>query len=100
TGHQQLCWSHPRKFGQGSRSCQVCSYWHGLIQKYGLNMCCWCFCQYSKDIATLDQTLGMQRRNPCHHNPLGGKSHKGKYNGGLGVKASIDWVLTKCQTLM
>nr|XP_048298309.1 40S ribosomal protein S29-like [Myodes glareolus] len=44
-GHQQLYWSHPRKFGQGSRSCR-----HGLIRKYGLNMCRQCFRQYAKDI--------------------------------------------------
>ena len=36
-GHQQLYWSHPRKFGQGSRSCRVCSNQHGLNRKYGLN---------------------------------------------------------------
>ncbi|XP_035297429.1 40S ribosomal protein S29-like [Cricetulus griseus] len=46
-GHQQLYWSHPQKFGQGSRSC---SNRHGLIRKYGLNMCCQCFRQYTKDI--------------------------------------------------
>ncbi|KAM4801988.1 small ribosomal subunit protein uS14-like [Urocitellus parryii] len=49
-GHQQLYWSHPRKFGQGSRSCRMCSNWHGLIRKYGLNMCRQCFRQYAKDI--------------------------------------------------
>ncbi|XP_061739931.1 small ribosomal subunit protein uS14-like [Nerophis ophidion] len=49
-GHQQLYWSHPRKFGQGSRSCQVCSNRHGLIRKYGLNMCRQCFKQNGKDI--------------------------------------------------
>uniref|UniRef100_A0A8C6N3L1 Small ribosomal subunit protein uS14 n=1 Tax=Mus spicilegus TaxID=10103 RepID=A0A8C6N3L1_MUSSI len=49
-GHQQLYWSHPRKFGQGSRSCRVCYNRHGLIRKYGLNMCRQCFRQYSKDI--------------------------------------------------
>ncbi|XP_038954074.1 small ribosomal subunit protein uS14-like [Rattus norvegicus] len=43
-GHQQLYWSHPRKFGQGSCSCRVCSNRHGLI------MCRQCFRQYSKDI--------------------------------------------------
>uniref|UniRef100_A0A8C3TAA5 Small ribosomal subunit protein uS14 n=1 Tax=Chelydra serpentina TaxID=8475 RepID=A0A8C3TAA5_CHESE len=48
-GHQQLYWSHPRKFGQGSRS-RVCSNRHGLIRKYGLNMCRQCFRQYAKDI--------------------------------------------------
>ncbi|MGH0186638.1 UNVERIFIED_CONTAM: hypothetical protein FKN15_021965 [Acipenser sinensis] len=49
-GHQQLYWSHPRKYGQGSRSCRVCSNRHGLIRKYGLNMCRQCFRQYAKDI--------------------------------------------------
>uniref|UniRef100_A0A8C0TMZ9 Small ribosomal subunit protein uS14 n=1 Tax=Canis lupus familiaris TaxID=9615 RepID=A0A8C0TMZ9_CANLF len=47
-GHQQLYWSHPRKFGQGSRSCRVCSNRHGLIRKYCLNMCRQCFRQYAK----------------------------------------------------
>ncbi|KAM9502170.1 small ribosomal subunit protein uS14-like [Salvelinus alpinus] len=49
-GHQSLYWSHPRKFGQGSRSCRVCSNRHGLIRKYGLNMCRQCFRQYANDI--------------------------------------------------
>uniref|UniRef100_A0A8C6DBM5 Small ribosomal subunit protein uS14 n=1 Tax=Moschus moschiferus TaxID=68415 RepID=A0A8C6DBM5_MOSMO len=49
-GHQQLYWSHPRKFSQGSRSCRVCSNWHGLTGKYGLNMCRQCFRQCVKDI--------------------------------------------------
>ncbi|XP_070258247.1 small ribosomal subunit protein uS14-like [Myotis yumanensis] len=49
-GHQQLYWSHLRKFGQSSRSCWVCSNLHGLIRKYGLNLCSQCFGQYAKDI--------------------------------------------------
>ncbi|XP_045698282.1 40S ribosomal protein S29-like [Phyllostomus hastatus] len=50
-GHQQLYWSYPRKFGQGYRSCHICSNQHCLTQKYGLiNMCHQCFHQYSKDI--------------------------------------------------
>ncbi|XP_068942792.1 small ribosomal subunit protein uS14-like [Petaurus breviceps papuanus] len=49
-GHQQLYWSHPHKFGQGSQSCHVCSNWHGLIRKYGLNMSLQCFQKYVKDI--------------------------------------------------
>ncbi|XP_039742578.1 40S ribosomal protein S29-like [Pteropus medius] len=49
-GHQQLYWSHLRKYGQGSRSCRVCSNQHDLIRKYILNVCCQCFCQYAKDI--------------------------------------------------
>ena len=36
-GHQQLHWSHLRKFGQGSRSCRVCSNQHCLNRKYGLH---------------------------------------------------------------
>uniref|UniRef100_A0A8C3PMD2 Small ribosomal subunit protein uS14 n=1 Tax=Calidris pygmaea TaxID=425635 RepID=A0A8C3PMD2_9CHAR len=56
-GHQQLYWSHPRKFGQGSRSCRVCSNRHGLIRKYGLNMCRQCFRQYAKDIGFIKVRL-------------------------------------------
>ncbi|KAM6274499.1 small ribosomal subunit protein uS14 [Porphyrio hochstetteri] len=57
-GHQQLYWSHPRKFGQGSRSCRVCSNRHGLIRKYGLNMCRQCFRQYAKDIGFVKASGG------------------------------------------
>uniref|UniRef100_A0A670YXB6 Small ribosomal subunit protein uS14 n=1 Tax=Pseudonaja textilis TaxID=8673 RepID=A0A670YXB6_PSETE len=42
-GHQQLYWSHPRVFGQGSHSCRMCSNRYGLTCKYSLNMCCQCF---------------------------------------------------------
>uniref|UniRef100_A0A674K4E0 Small ribosomal subunit protein uS14 n=1 Tax=Terrapene triunguis TaxID=2587831 RepID=A0A674K4E0_9SAUR len=49
-GHQQLSWSQPRKFGQVSRSCRMCSNRHSLIRKYRLNMCWQCFRQYAKDI--------------------------------------------------
>uniref|UniRef100_A0A914PKH0 Small ribosomal subunit protein uS14 n=1 Tax=Panagrolaimus davidi TaxID=227884 RepID=A0A914PKH0_9BILA len=37
-GFENQWFSHPRKFGPGSRSCRVCSNHHGLIRKYGLNM--------------------------------------------------------------
>ena len=105
-GHQQLYWSHPRKFGQGSRSwlvrapgavrvalglprprqpphsvfpsppyltpplpaltglalffphSRVCSNRHGLIRKYGLNMCRQCFRQYAKDIGFIKVSAG------------------------------------------
>uniref|UniRef100_A0A8C7INH3 Small ribosomal subunit protein uS14 n=1 Tax=Oncorhynchus kisutch TaxID=8019 RepID=A0A8C7INH3_ONCKI len=56
-GHQQLYWSHPRKFGQGSRSCRVCSNRHGLIRKYGLNMCRQCFRQYANDIGFVKASI-------------------------------------------
>ncbi|XP_040603848.1 40S ribosomal protein S29-like, partial [Mesocricetus auratus] len=54
--HQQLYWSHPRKFCLGFCSCRVCSNHHGLIRKYQMNTCCQCFHQYEKDISfiTLD----------------------------------------------
>ncbi|KAM5320942.1 small ribosomal subunit protein uS14-like [Glossophaga mutica] len=48
---EQLYWSYPRKFCQGSCSCRVCSNQHCLIRKYGLiNMCGQCFRQYAKDV--------------------------------------------------
>ncbi|XP_036592911.1 40S ribosomal protein S29-like [Trichosurus vulpecula] len=50
-GHQQLYWSHPCKFSQGSQLCCICSNQCGLIPKYGLNMCLQCFRQYAKDIS-------------------------------------------------
>ncbi|KAM5326155.1 small ribosomal subunit protein uS14-like [Glossophaga mutica] len=53
-GHQQLCWSHPRKLGQGSPSCCICSNPHGPIRKYGLNTCLQCFRQYAKDIGCIN----------------------------------------------
>ncbi|CCF75876.1 small subunit ribosomal protein S29e [Babesia microti strain RI] len=33
----------PRKYGPGSYKCRVCSNNHGLIRKYGLNICRQCF---------------------------------------------------------
>ncbi|KAL7647486.1 UNVERIFIED_CONTAM: hypothetical protein RMT77_001082 [Armadillidium vulgare] len=42
--------SHPKKFGPGSRRCRSCSNRHGLIRKYGLNMCRQCFREYASDI--------------------------------------------------
>ncbi|XP_043836952.1 40S ribosomal protein S29-like [Dromiciops gliroides] len=49
-GYYQLYWSHPQKFSQESLLCRMCLNRHGLIHKYGLNMCCQCFHQYVKDI--------------------------------------------------
>ncbi|KAI5610958.1 40S ribosomal protein S29 [Silurus asotus] len=74
-GHQQLYWSHPRKFGQGSRSCRVCSNRHGLIRKYGLNMCRQCFRQYAKDIGFV-KAIGLKMwtatPEPCGNTILPG----------------------------
>ncbi|XP_036901791.1 40S ribosomal protein S29-like [Sturnira hondurensis] len=47
--HQQIYWSHPRKFCRDSHSCHICLNGHSLIWKYGLNRHCQGFCQYTKD---------------------------------------------------
>ncbi|CCD61868.1 Small ribosomal subunit protein uS14 [Caenorhabditis elegans] len=49
-GFQNLWFSHPRKFGPGSRSCRVCAGHHGLIRKYGLDLCRRCFREQARDI--------------------------------------------------
>ncbi|ESO85455.1 hypothetical protein LOTGIDRAFT_183859 [Lottia gigantea] len=49
-GFQDTWFSHPRKYGAGSRSCRVCSNTHGLIRKYGLNICRRCFRHYAREI--------------------------------------------------
>jgi len=49
-GHDNIWFSRPRKYGQGSRHCRACSNKHGLIRKYHLNMCRQCFREYAGDI--------------------------------------------------
>ncbi|XP_044753778.1 40S ribosomal protein S29 [Coccinella septempunctata] len=49
-GHSNIWCSHPKKYGQGSRSCRACSNRHGLIRKYGLNLCRQCFREYANYI--------------------------------------------------
>uniref|UniRef100_A0A061RP44 Small subunit ribosomal protein S29e n=1 Tax=Tetraselmis sp. GSL018 TaxID=582737 RepID=A0A061RP44_9CHLO len=49
-GHAEVWNSHPKGYGKGSRSCRVCGNQHGLIRKYGLNICRQCFREYAKDI--------------------------------------------------
>ncbi|CAO1432779.1 unnamed protein product [Diamesa serratosioi] len=49
-GFARVWHSHPRKYGQGARECRACSNNHGLIRKYGLNLCRQCFREYAKDI--------------------------------------------------
>ncbi|KAL6928788.1 40S ribosomal protein S29 [Hanseniaspora uvarum] len=48
--HENVWYSHPRKFGKGSRQCRVCSSHTGLIRKYGLNICRQCFRERANDI--------------------------------------------------
>ena len=67
-GHDNIWFSRPRKYGQGSRKCRCCSNGHGLIRsvwvnatfiiltyvffcrKYHLNMCRQCFRENAADI--------------------------------------------------
>nr|ABD64591.1 ribosomal protein S29 subunit [Chlamydomonas sp. ICE-L] len=49
-GHDTVWNSHPKNYGQGSRHCRVCSNVHGLIRKYGLNICRQCFREKAADI--------------------------------------------------
>lgn len=49
-GHDTIWNSHPKNYGLGSRKCRVCGNTHGIIRKYGLNICRQCFRQYAKDI--------------------------------------------------
>ncbi|CAM9134660.1 unnamed protein product [Discosporangium mesarthrocarpum] len=49
-GSKALGNSHPKKYGKGGRYCRVCGNQHGLIRKYGLNMCRQCFRIYANDI--------------------------------------------------
>ncbi|KAL8612841.1 40S ribosomal protein S29 [Nucella lapillus] len=49
-GFSSTWYSHPRRYGPGSRYCRVCNNTHGLIRKYGLNICRRCFRQYAADI--------------------------------------------------
>ena len=45
-----LQYTHPRKYGQGSRKCRVCGNKHGLIRKYGINICRRCFRERAVEI--------------------------------------------------
>lgn len=47
-GHADIWNSAPKS--KGGRFCRVCSNQHGLIRKYGLNICRQCFREYAKDI--------------------------------------------------
>lgn len=103
-GHANIWYSHPRRYGQGSRSWQVenlsvsmkltliflvgqstcfletyysyfsraCSNRHGLIRKYGLNICRQCFREYANDIGFKKVS---SRRN-AHTHPQRSECHQ------------------------
>ena len=45
-----LSYTHPRKYGPGSRKCRICGNTHGLIRKYGINICRRCFREKAVEI--------------------------------------------------
>eukprot|EP00793_Prasinoderma_coloniale_P001436 PRCOL_00005211-RA len=49
-GHTAVWNSHPKNYGAKSHRCRVCNNTHGIIRKYGLNICRQCFREYAKDI--------------------------------------------------
>ena len=49
-GHANVWNSHPKKYGCSSHPCRVCNNTHGVIRKYGMNLCRQCFRNYAKDI--------------------------------------------------
>uniref|UniRef100_A0A8C0FC80 Small ribosomal subunit protein uS14 n=1 Tax=Bubo bubo TaxID=30461 RepID=A0A8C0FC80_BUBBB len=49
---------------------RVCSNRHGLIRKYGLNMCRQCFRQYAKDIGFIKVSAGTVRDGRVCRFPL------------------------------
>ncbi|KAK7835949.1 hypothetical protein U0070_004040 [Myodes glareolus] len=51
-------------------SSRVCSNRHGLIRKYGLNMCRQCFRQYAKDIGFI-KVRALRRHRPRAGGSLG-----------------------------
>jgi small subunit ribosomal protein S29e len=46
----KVWYSHPRKFGPGSRCCRRCSNSHGVIRKYNLMLCRRCFRERAEEI--------------------------------------------------
>ena len=45
-----LTFTHPTKYGKGSRECRVCSSQTGIIRKYHIFMCRQCFRMYADAI--------------------------------------------------
>lgn len=56
--HEAVWFSHPRKYGKGSRGCRICQHQAGLIRKYGLNICRQCFRERS-------DAIGFTKVRPC-----------------------------------
>ncbi|CAA20057.1 40S ribosomal protein S29 [Schizosaccharomyces pombe] len=48
--HENVWFSHPRKYGKGSRQCAHTGRRLGLIRKYGLNISRQSFREYANDI--------------------------------------------------
>ncbi|BHF78046.1 40S ribosomal protein S29 [Sparganum proliferum] len=66
-GFDTINHSHPKTCGQGSRCCRVCSNRHGLIRKYGLNMC---QARLNKFSVLLTQPVGRKESRGFHRRSL------------------------------
>ncbi|KAJ3378757.1 40S ribosomal protein S29 [Lobulomyces angularis] len=64
--HDNVWFSHPRKYGKGAHSCRVCTHPAGLIRKYGLNICRQCFREYSADIGFVKKQQQQRQLRPLH----------------------------------
>lgn len=55
TCHAEQWYSHPRKYGKGSRQCRITGSRNALIRKYGINMSRQCFREKASDIGFVKQ---------------------------------------------
>lgn len=69
-------------------SSRVCSNRHGLIRKYGLNMCRQCFRQYAKDIGFIKVRAVGRSPPPCGQTAEGLRSQE--FQKGEGFNAWLD----------
>ncbi|SBS79844.1 40S ribosomal protein S29 [Plasmodium ovale curtisi] len=60
---------HPKKYGQGSRQCRVCSNRHAIIRKYNINICRQCFRERA-DIIGFKKIKGRPTHNHDGRAPL------------------------------
>ena len=48
--HENIWFSHPRRYGKGSRECRITGSRNALIRKYGLDLSRQCFREKAADI--------------------------------------------------
>ncbi|PWN23358.1 hypothetical protein BCV69DRAFT_280968 [Microstroma glucosiphilum] len=79
--HAAVWFSHPRKFGKGSRTCRVCGNPGGIIRKYSLDICRQCFRDNAKEIGFAKvSTLDTERDREVLKGVEGRTHDQGKAN--------------------